>query len=200
MSVPGAQRRIVEATGQWAEVEIKPHRFSGLEVRLGRRELGHIHGDRLLDIPFPKSVRDELVASGLAEPHHVLPDSGWVSVSCGRGAVPRAIRLLERSFSLAAAAASGPETLGASLNPWLERKSSWASYTNYQRIYAKTLISDPKAMAAGRILRQSRATNGSVGLSPPKNRRRGATGSKGRAPGLQTENAVRAVGPAALHR
>jgi len=104
MSVPGAQRRIVEAAGQWAEVEIKPHRYGGLEFRLGRRELGHIHGDRLLDIPFPKRVRDELVACGDAEPHHVLPNSGWVSVFLrAEEDVPRAISLLERSFSLAAA-------------------------------------------------------------------------------------------------
>jgi hypothetical protein len=108
MSVRGAQRRIVEAAGQWADVEIKPHRYGGLEFRLGRRELGHIHGDRLLDIPFPKPVRDELVACGDAEPHHILPDSGWVSIFLRTEEdVPRAIRLLERSFTLAAAAASG---------------------------------------------------------------------------------------------
>jgi hypothetical protein len=108
MSVPGAQRRIVEAAGQWAEVKILPHRYGGLEFRLGKRELGHIHGDRLLDIPFPKRVRDELVECGDAEPHHVLPNSGWVSVFLRTEEdVPRAIRLLERSFSLAAAAASG---------------------------------------------------------------------------------------------
>jgi hypothetical protein len=104
MSVPGAQKRIVEAASQWPDVDIKPHRYGGLEFRLGRRELGHIHGDRLLDVPFPKSVRDELVASGEAEPHHILPDSGWVSFFLRTEEdVPRAIRLLQRSFSLAAA-------------------------------------------------------------------------------------------------
>lgn len=104
MSVRGAQQRIVEAASHWADVEIKPHRYGGLEFRLGRRELGHIHGDRLLDIPFPKSVRDEIVTAGEAEPHHILPDSGWVSFFLRTEEdVPRAIRLLERSFSLAAA-------------------------------------------------------------------------------------------------
>ena len=39
---------------------------------LGKRELGHIHGDRLVDIPFPKPIRDELVNTGQAEPHHIL--------------------------------------------------------------------------------------------------------------------------------
>src|ERR1700676_2320757 len=104
MSVTGAQRRTVEAAGQWAEVEIKPHRYGGLEFRLGRRELGHIHGDALVDIPFPKVVRDEIATAGEAEPHHILPNSGWVSVFLRANEdVERAIRLLERSFQLAMA-------------------------------------------------------------------------------------------------
>lgn len=103
MSVPGAQHRILEAAGQWAGVEVKPHRYGGLEFRFGRRELGHIHGDALLDIPFPKRVRDNIVAAGEAEPHHILPDSGWVSVFLrSEEDVPRAIGLLKRSFLLAA--------------------------------------------------------------------------------------------------
>jgi len=40
---------------------------------------GRLHGDRLADLPFPTKIRDELVASGRAEPHHALPSSGWVS-------------------------------------------------------------------------------------------------------------------------
>ena len=46
---------------------------------MGRIEIGHIHGDKLADLPFPKKVRDELIESGRAQPHHVLPESGWVS-------------------------------------------------------------------------------------------------------------------------
>ena len=63
----------------WAGVTSAPHRFGGLEFRLGRVELGHIHGDSLADLPFPKKTRDALVESGRAEPHHVLPDTGWIS-------------------------------------------------------------------------------------------------------------------------
>jgi hypothetical protein len=81
---------------------VAPHRFGGVEFRLGRRELGHIHGDSLVDIPFPKPVRDQIVAAGEAEPHHILPETGWVSVFLRSEAdVERAIRLLQRSFALA---------------------------------------------------------------------------------------------------
>lgn len=75
---PGA--RIEQEVGSWNGVTVSTHRFGGIEFRLGRRELGHLHGDRLADLPFPVSLRRELVASGRAEPHHILPESGWVSV------------------------------------------------------------------------------------------------------------------------
>jgi hypothetical protein len=41
-------------------------------------ELGHLHGDSFADLPFPKKVRDELIAEGRASAHPPLPDSGWV--------------------------------------------------------------------------------------------------------------------------
>ncbi len=74
----------IAATVQsWPGVEAVPHRFGGIEFRVGRRELGHLHGDRIADLPFPRPVRDELIAEGRARPHRVLPDSGWVTTSIG---------------------------------------------------------------------------------------------------------------------
>ena len=57
-----------------------PHRFGGLEYRYGRKEMGHVHGDRLADLPMPRRFHDELIAQGPAQPHHVLPETGWISV------------------------------------------------------------------------------------------------------------------------
>jgi hypothetical protein len=74
-----ASQRITGEVTSWEGVSDHSHRFGGIEFRLGRIELGHLHGDRLADLPFPKAVRDELVASGRVQPHHVLPHSGWVS-------------------------------------------------------------------------------------------------------------------------
>jgi hypothetical protein len=56
-----------------------PHRFGGIEFRYQSKELGHLHGEKLADLPFPKKIRDELVQTNIAKPHHVLPNSGWVS-------------------------------------------------------------------------------------------------------------------------
>ena len=72
---------IAAQIGALPGVTAAPHRFGGTEYRYGRRELGHVHGDRFADLPFPRRVRDELIAEGRARPHHVLPDSGWVTTS-----------------------------------------------------------------------------------------------------------------------
>jgi Family of unknown function (DUF5519) len=64
----------------WPGVSEEPHRFGGVEFRVDGHEIGHLHGERLADLPFPRRVRDALVAAGRARRHHVLPDTGWVSV------------------------------------------------------------------------------------------------------------------------
>jgi hypothetical protein len=69
-----------EAVEKWKGVTTHHHRFRGVEFRLGQRELGHLHRS-FADLPIPRRVRDELVRDGRAQPHHVLPESGWVTVS-----------------------------------------------------------------------------------------------------------------------
>jgi luciferase-like monooxygenase len=63
----------------WPNVSAEQHKFGGIEFRLNKREMGHIHSDRLADLPFPMKTRNDLVNSGRASPHHVMPQSGWVS-------------------------------------------------------------------------------------------------------------------------
>jgi hypothetical protein len=69
----------------WPGVTAEQHKFGGIEFRLNKREMGHIHGDRLADLPFPMKTRDNLVNSGRAFPHHVMPQSGWVSYWIEKG-------------------------------------------------------------------------------------------------------------------
>jgi hypothetical protein len=83
----------------WEGVTVEPHRFGGIEFLVGRRELGHLHGDRLADLPFPVRVREQLVAQGRAQPHHILPESGWVSfVIRDASDVPAVIALFRLNF------------------------------------------------------------------------------------------------------
>src|SRR5262249_9959832 len=74
-----ANEAVIRDVSSWEGVTVHDHRFGGVEFRVGRRELGHLHA-RFANLPFPRRIRDELIAAGRARPHHVLPDSGWVTV------------------------------------------------------------------------------------------------------------------------
>jgi hypothetical protein len=56
MAIAGAKEKIHVALQDWPGITSQPHRFGGIEYCLGRREVGHVHGDSLVDIPFPKKV------------------------------------------------------------------------------------------------------------------------------------------------
>jgi Family of unknown function (DUF5519) len=85
MTVAGAKETIDAALQSWLGVTSQPHRFGGTEYNLGRREIGHVHGDSLVDIPFPKKVRNELVAAGRAEPPH--PSREWLGQHFSQGSI-----------------------------------------------------------------------------------------------------------------
>lgn len=102
MPVNNAREKINSAMMDCEGITSGIHRFGGVEYRLGKREIGHVHGNYLVDIPFPLKARNEIVEQGLAEKHHILPDSGWVSVFLKSGDdVDRAIELLKGSYGLA---------------------------------------------------------------------------------------------------
>ena len=104
MPVLGAKERIHRVVVTWQGIKAVPHRFGGAEYRLGDREIGHVHGNRVVDIPFAKSVRDAVIAEGRAEKHQILPESGWVSVFLREAPdVERAISLLRFAYDLAVA-------------------------------------------------------------------------------------------------
>jgi len=63
----------------WPGVSAEPHRFGGRAFRLGKLEVGHMHDDGAVEIRFPRALRDELLAEGLAEEHRYVPDSGWIT-------------------------------------------------------------------------------------------------------------------------
>jgi luciferase-like monooxygenase len=94
-----AGERIRREVSSWPGVSVEPHRFGGVEYRVGRREIGHVHGNRLADLPFPIRIREQLVADGRAQPHHILPDTGWVSFRMQSAAdVDEAIALFRLNY------------------------------------------------------------------------------------------------------
>ena len=125
MPVRGAQEKIVIEVVKLRGVEAAPHRFGGTEFRLGRRELGHVHGDCQADVAFPMDLRNRLVAEGRAEPHHILPQSGWVTFRLRKGEdVGAAVELFRLSYE-AAVAVRSPDQDGQ--EPWSRLRPSSVS-------------------------------------------------------------------------
>ena len=89
----------------WPGVSDAPHRFGGVAFHLGRRELGHRHGDHLADFAFPARLRDELVRTGRAQPHHVMPHMPCVSYHINDAQdLPGALALFRLAYERAVAA------------------------------------------------------------------------------------------------
>ena len=72
--------RFEQELSSWPGVSTHPHRFGGREFRFKAAEIGHIHTGGTVDIPFPRAVRDVLLAGGLAQEHRWVPNSGWITV------------------------------------------------------------------------------------------------------------------------
>ena len=72
--------QLVNEVGEWPGITVGPHRFDAVEFLLGEREVGHVHrGGGVLDVNFPKRIRDALVEEGRAGEHHFVPNSGWTT-------------------------------------------------------------------------------------------------------------------------
>ena len=67
--------RITDEVTSWSGVTAGHGRRGEWSFRLGRREIGQLHGDRSAHFMFPKRVWRELRAEGRIEPHPVFPDS-----------------------------------------------------------------------------------------------------------------------------
>ena len=72
-------KKLEDDVSTWPNISVHPHRFGGREFRFGSAEVGHIHAGGIVDIPFPRSVHDVLLAEGLAEEHRWVPNSGWIT-------------------------------------------------------------------------------------------------------------------------
>jgi Luciferase len=68
-----ASEQITEQVTSWPGVEAATGSRGEFAFRLGRRALGHLHGDRVLHIGFPRAVWHELYDAGRIDYHPVFP-------------------------------------------------------------------------------------------------------------------------------
>ncbi len=79
MTAPqGASARIAGIVTAWPGVHAATGSRGELSFRLGRREIGHLHGDRVAHFAFPRTEWWRLVEEGRITHHPVFPDRpGW---------------------------------------------------------------------------------------------------------------------------
>jgi hypothetical protein len=67
-------QRITEEVTSWPGVQAGMGDRGEFGFSVGRRQIGHLHGDRVAHFGFPKDVGAELRAQGRVGPHPVAPD------------------------------------------------------------------------------------------------------------------------------
>jgi len=89
-------------------LRLKIHKLGGTEFVHEGHELGHLHGNGLLDVAVGLNAAQSLLATGCVQPHHVFPSSKWVSFQLESTAdVPFALELLGKTCLDSAEASSG---------------------------------------------------------------------------------------------
>ena len=68
-----ASQQITEEVTSWPGVEAGPGARGEFAFTLGRKEIGHLHGDHALHMGFPKAVWHELHEQGRIDYHPVFP-------------------------------------------------------------------------------------------------------------------------------
>jgi luciferase-like monooxygenase len=70
-----AREQIIEEVTSWPGVEAGPGKRGEFAFKVGRREIGHLHGDRAAHFSFPKRTWVSLMEQGRIVHHPVFPDS-----------------------------------------------------------------------------------------------------------------------------
>ena len=72
-SIPTPSEQITDEVTSWPGVKAGPGRRGEFAFRVGRREIGHLHGDHAAHFSFPKEVWAELRDQGRIGEHPVFP-------------------------------------------------------------------------------------------------------------------------------
>ncbi len=91
----------------WPGVSKETGRFNSTAYMLGRREIGHVHRNGVADLAYPRTIYDELIAAGRAQPHQAGVRgvvSYWINTPDDVG---QAIALFRMNYDRARAAVDG---------------------------------------------------------------------------------------------
>lgn len=109
-TVLGEIRDLTREVSSWPDVTRSRHRFGGREFEYRGIELGHVHGNGVVDVLLTRAEHDEVLARGMAHSHHIAPNSGWVTFFItGSGEARAAAQLLAIPFHRLKSAAISEE-------------------------------------------------------------------------------------------
>ena len=90
---------------RWPGTRKEAGRFGATSFRYGKREIGHLHGDTIADLPVTTEMKEDLMARGRARPHQAGV-KGYVSYPLeGEEDVAAVLRILNPNYDRARAAA-----------------------------------------------------------------------------------------------
>lgn len=97
----------------WPGTTSESGRFHSVAFRYGKREIGHVHRDRIADLPVTPEIREEVLSKGRAKPHRA-GSKGYISYPVEDSEdVSAVLDILGRNYERAKAAA---DKRAASLN------------------------------------------------------------------------------------
>jgi hypothetical protein len=95
-----ASEQITQELTSWSGVDAGPGRRGEFSFKLGRHELGHLHGDRTAHFFFPKELWRELKGQGRITEHPVFPgkEGPAARAIAGQGDVADVIELMRLNY------------------------------------------------------------------------------------------------------
>ena len=150
-----AAERITEEVTSWPGVQAGPGRRGEFAFTLGRRELGHLHGNHAFHGGFPRQVWQELFDKGRIDYHPVFPGKpGYGSRRIESEADVRdVIEMMRLNYDRAVARHGLPGGTGRR-SRW--RRGSRAAGLNAGATSVRTVAGHPRLPAAARAGQRAR--------------------------------------------
>lgn len=63
----------------WDNTSIGLHKYGGTQYNYKGKEIGHIHSNGILDIRLSRKIKNQLMAEGRIDNHHIFENTGWIS-------------------------------------------------------------------------------------------------------------------------
>jgi len=98
--MPTASEQIIAEVTSWPGITAVDGTRGELSFRLGKREIGHLHGDRSAHFAFPRAVADDLRAADRIVPHPAFPAHPKLAARriAGPGDVADVIAMLRMNY------------------------------------------------------------------------------------------------------